>query len=256
MRGMTRAIGTLCLLFLTTATFAVQVTEMKVNNWSGGAFTYDDGSNRFSHCVMGTYYNHGTWLYLGLLASGMPAIGFFNEQWSLGAGEEVTGSVQIDDRYLKPFSTKSEANGKIFYLYYPATDPIVESVRRGRVLTLEMNSDTVMFDLSDTSAAYQLVKDCVAENQGKVLTGAVAESANAALNLWLAENPWFQNPEEHREKYEAAMKINEELLRAGWDDSKLSFYAEIDRRLEAEMARKASSRSEKRPLSDFFKNKN
>ena len=69
-------------------------------------------------------------------------------------------------------------------------------------------------------------------------------SNSAALNLWLSENPWFSDPANNQERYDTVLRVNQELLDEGWDDTKISFYAEIDRRLEAEMARKASSQRE------------
>ena len=165
---MIRALSTLCLLSLATATFAVQVSEMKVNNWSGGAYIYDDGSGRFSHCVVSTGYLHGGSLYLGVLGDGTTVLGFDDKKWSFDPGSDVTGTVQVDDRYLKPFSTTAQPQGNVIFIYYPATDPIFESVRRGRVLSLEIDGAVTEFDLTDTSTAFSMVKDCVQQNRERI----------------------------------------------------------------------------------------
>ena len=254
-RDMTRILTPLSLLFFSVTSFAVQVTELKVNNWSGGAYIYDDGSGRFSHCVVSTGYLHGGALYLGVLNDGTTVLGFEDDKWAFSPGSDVTGTVQVDDRYLKQFSTKAQPQGNLIYISYFGSDPVFESVRRGRTLTLEIDGEATLFDLTDTSTAFSMVKECVQQNQGRVFdpAGVGTSSAAAAFNLWLRENPWFSDPANNQERYDTVMRINQEMLDEGWDDTKISYYAEIDRRLEAEMARKASSRREKRPLSDFFK---
>ncbi len=240
----------LTLSALVGETFAAQITEIRYQNWVGGAFI-DDDTGLFSHCVVYTDFQHGGWLYLGVTANGFTGLGFANESWSLSTDQDIEGLIQVDDRYLKPFSSEAVSSTS-FYAYFAPSDPIFAAVRRGRTLTLELHNERVPHDLTGTARALDLVKGCVEDQKLKEKKSSPSESSNAALNLWIAENPWFMEPEDNNIRYTKALAINQLLLSEGWDSSKLAFYAELDRRLDLAMRDKTLKRTKQ--LSDFFEN--
>ena len=240
----------LTLFVLVGETFAAQITEIRYQNWVGGAFT-DDDTGLFSHCVVYTDFQHGGWLYIGVMANGFIGLGFSNDSWSLSTDQEIEGSIQVDDRYLKPFSSEP-ISSTLFYAYFASSDPIFAAVRRGRTLTLEFDNERVPHDLTGTARALDLVKGCVEDQKLKEKKSSSSGSSNAALNLWIAENPWFMEPEDNKIRHTKALEINQLLLSEGWDPSKLAFYAELDRRLDLAMRDKTPKRAKQ--LADFFEN--
>ena len=229
-------------------TFAAQLNEIRYGNWVGGAFT-DADTGLFSHCVVYTDFKHGGWLYLGVTADGLTGIGFANDSWALSTNQNIEGSIQVDDRYLKPFSSAPNSS-TLFYAYFAPSDPIFAAVRRGRTLTLEFDNKRVPHDLTGTARALDLVKGCVEDQKLKEKKSSDSDSSNAALNLWIAENSWFLEPEDNKIRHAKALEINQLLLAEGWDPSRLAFYSELDRRLDSAMRDKTPKRTKQ--LADFF----
>ena len=236
----------LTILMVTSDVDAGQISELRYKNWVGGAFDTDD-TELFSHCVVYTDFKHGGWLYLGVLLNGQTGIGFSNDKWLLPTQEALNGMIQVDDRYLKPF-TSNPYSSSLFYVYFSPSDPIFEAVRRGRALTIEFNGQSISYDLSGTAIALDLVKSCVEEHKNTPASSA----RNTAADLWVSENTWFMEPEKNKLRHTKALEINADLLSEGWDDTKLVFYGELDRRLESAM--RDEQDKNKKHLSEFFNN--
>ena len=229
--------------------YAAQVSEFRYNNWTGGAYT-SDVDNSFSHCVVSTSFKHGGSLYIGVLGDGRTGLGFSDDSWSLKGGA-IEGFIQVDDRYLKPFDASSDP-GNTFYVFFSSTDPIFESIRRGRTLSVEFDGRSVFYDLTDTARALTLVRSCVNEFNGKIVEPTSQPPKVTALDLWISENPWFREPEKNAERYALAMEIYQVLLSEGLDPSKIIFYAELDRRLRLLMKKLPNKKTKE--LTDFFTN--
>lgn len=125
----------------------------------------------------------------------------------------------------------------------------------GKIVAAREKAKLAKADL-DVDAEYDALQE-MARLEGQkaaILGGAGGEGAKPAdagatsrrppmkpmAQAWIDRNPWFR---QNRTLTEAALRINRDLVQAGYDDSDQEFYRELNRRLKEETSPGQSRRS-------------
>lgn len=137
-------------------------TRIYYGNWSGAAYTFDDGS--FSHCVVSAAYNHGNTLFFSVNIDATVSVGVASPNEIFTPNQEFPVALYVDRR--APFYGNATAVDPTFAILTIADlDRALDSFRRGQTLVVQSQFGEVPFDLTGTSRALAMVFECAVQNQ-------------------------------------------------------------------------------------------
>jgi len=136
-------------------------TQIAYGNWSGAAYTFDDGS--FSHCVVSAMYNHGNTLLFSVNGDATVNVGVISPTEIFTPDQEFPVALYVDRR--APFYGNALALDTTFAVLNIADlDRALDSFRRGQTLVVQSQFGEVPFDLTGTSRALAMAFDCAVQN--------------------------------------------------------------------------------------------
>lgn len=136
-------------------------TQITYGNWSGAAFTYDDGT--FSHCVVSAGYNHGNTLLFSVNGDATVNVGVISPTEIFTPEQEFPVALYVDRR--APFyGTATALDTSFAVLSIADFDRALDSFRRGQTLLVQSQFGEVPFDLTGTSRALAMAFDCAVQN--------------------------------------------------------------------------------------------
>ena len=165
---------------VSSAAHAAIVEEFKAQDWDGTAFTSDD-TGEFSHCAVYASYRNGSTLYFSYEAAESWYLSVSNDSWSLTEGDNYEIKFKIDRRGEIEGTGIALANDQIG-LPVEADHPFVGQVRRGNQLTITLQDQDYVFELSNSNRAMNAAQACVrrhvaAGTQTPVMSGEPADQA-------------------------------------------------------------------------------
>jgi hypothetical protein len=201
MRSLAPAALALALL-ASSAAFAdlIPGSEFTSGNWSGAAYTYDDGSGRWSHCVINAYYpGHAAGLLFSLSDGYVMMMGVATDTPRFHGIDRFPVVLRVDGR--APISAEAVVmpSEDLATLRFDDLDAALDMMRRGRMLTIDSQFGTTAFTLEGTYRALEATYDCAARYDGYVDPSAAAATATSAV--------WTPSADETALMYQIATKI-------------------------------------------------
>ena len=137
-------------------------TDIKVENWSGAAYTFDT-TGAFSHCVVSAPYVSGDTLFLSVNRDATVSVGVVSPNLKMQPGQEFPVSLYIDRR--APFYGQAVAQSSDFaILVLPDFDSALTALQKGRLLVLDTPLGRGEYDLTGTHRALNETLNCVVRN--------------------------------------------------------------------------------------------
>lgn len=137
---------------------AERISNFKIGNWDGGAYTHS-GSGAFSHCAASASYRSGTTLVFSIHKDLTWAFGLVNRNWKLKPGETYEVRYWID-RGRPFFGTAEVVAANQVKVPMPGNDRLFGAVRRGRLMTVDAANQTMQFALTSTNRMLSALFDC------------------------------------------------------------------------------------------------
>ena len=131
--------------------------------WEGGPNFAQDG--RFSDCTMTTQSEEGLLLAFVVSNAFDWGLALADERWQLDVG--VTKDVTLAVDAIPPFQSVAKVidpHGILIPLQN--SDPVVDALRHGRVLTIDVLGSHIAFKLAGTKTAIAALAACVTEHVG------------------------------------------------------------------------------------------
>lgn len=148
---------------LTTPISARQIAQVRVGQWSGGAYS-DDRTGQFTHCAASVPYRSSIAMVVSINRSWSWGLGFLDlsSTWALTAGAQIPIEVRFDGR--APWNGNARAINASFALLPMADDSyLVQEFRRSMTMEVVAKGQTTRFSLTDTSALLPILANCVRE---------------------------------------------------------------------------------------------
>ena len=131
--------------------------------WEGGPNFAQDG--RFSDCTMTAQSEEGLLLAFVVSNAFDWGLALADERWQLDVG--VTKDVTLAVDAIPPFQSVAKVidpHGILIPLQN--SDPVVDALRHGRVLTIDVLGSHIAFKLTGTKTAIAQLAACVTEHAG------------------------------------------------------------------------------------------
>lgn len=142
-------------------------TVFRSGNWDGLAF-YNDESRQFRSCGIQAAYQNGITLTFVLFVEGQLNLFFFRSE-GYGAIEGMQMHLYIDNAFL--YQDFAKRNNNILIIPLPTSGNALSSIRKGKVLKVVTNQNTLFFNLTGTTQAMDLLYACVRQNAGTMAQG-------------------------------------------------------------------------------------
>jgi S1-C subfamily serine protease len=132
--------------------------NIRVGNWTGGAFT-DDNSGAFSHCSAGTSYGNGVSLIVGQNAANSWLLGFASPAFHLTKGNTVPIDVTFDGQsQARLFATANSDNMATAIL----PPNVARTFQKSSLMVVTAgNSNALQFNLTSTGPLLGAISNCV-----------------------------------------------------------------------------------------------
>lgn len=169
------------------ASHSKEIDTFKVAAWSGGAYT-NDTTGKFSHCVVYAEYAEGTNLQYMITASWQQSLGLFNSTWNIDKNQPYTASVSIDGS--PPIQVKAVAyDAAGVRLELPGSEAILNKLKNGSNLVITTPARKFSFLLTDSSVAFERVRQCVSAHIAPPSSNPFAVQGNGATNPFSSNSP-------------------------------------------------------------------
>ncbi len=142
-------------------------SDLVVGNWSGAAYTYDDGdwAGLFSHCVVNAPFRSGDKLYFSVSHDISVTMGVESRAITQPVGTLFPVTVYVDR--IPPFYGDAEVVLNNFAtLTFRDFSVAMDAFQRGQTLTVESLLGTRQFDLTDSFRALEAAKACASYYYG------------------------------------------------------------------------------------------
>lgn len=141
------------------AAYSVEARDrFRSGQWDGGSYGHQSG--RFTHCAMSAQYRGGTLLAFILTRSGGLQIGLINRSWSLTPGQTYTAVYAIDQAPARTVGAIVKSAQAVWFPV-PSTRSMLNQLRRGRGLRLNVAGSRYGFRLTGTAIGLQRLLYCV-----------------------------------------------------------------------------------------------
>jgi hypothetical protein len=179
-------------------------SEFTSGNWSGGAYSYDDGSGRWSHCVISAYYpGHAAGLMFSLSDGYVMMMGVATDTPRFHGVDNFPVVLRVDRH--APISAEAIVmpGEQLATLQFEDLDSALDLMRRGRMLEIDSQFGTSSFSLEGTYRALEAAYDCAARYAG---AGAPVPAVTTQAVTTQAAG-WSPTPEQTALMYQIATKI-------------------------------------------------
>ena len=136
-------------------------SAFKSGNWNGEANNDDNG--KFRDCTMLAEYNSGITLAFIITRDFDWGLVLANDKWNLEVGSTQEVTLAVDSRQAIPSSAKA-VDSKGLLISLENTGPVVDAMRRGRMLNIVTDSGAVSFRLTGTRDAIAKLAKCVSNH--------------------------------------------------------------------------------------------
>ena len=161
----------------TIPTVAKQITNLRVGNWTGGAFA-NDQTGAFTHCSAVVSYNSGVLMAASLTRAYGWSLGFADEQWNLAPGSQIPIALSFDGRPSWSV-TGTVIAAHLVSIPMPPNSALVSDFRRSETLTAYAAGSRFVFRLTATSRLMLELARCV-QSELTAEGGAPPSSLRAA----------------------------------------------------------------------------
>jgi hypothetical protein len=137
---------------------AAEVAKLRINNWSGGAFT-NDQTGAFSHCAASASYKSGITLLFSVTADKTWSMGFSSPTWEFTPGTRYPVEYWVDDGPRLKGTALAKTN-RLAQVFLPTNDSLFVAFRQGQMLRVAAERQTLAFRLTDTSELLSTLLRC------------------------------------------------------------------------------------------------
>lgn len=162
---------------------AAQPAEMppeftiETSGWEGGAVG-EPGTGQFSHCGISREYNNGVTLIFSLGLSYDTNIVLTQPDWALEEGQEQEVRLRVDQT-IDGTGPAIAVAPTVLFIPLGEDDQILEVMKRGSTLTLDLSEGSFQFPLTGTLNALTAMRDCV--DTAHELIAAAPQQAQAGF---------------------------------------------------------------------------
>lgn len=135
--------------------------EFKSGPWTGSAYAQKDG--KFERCVITSDHPDGMRLGFGKALDGSFEIWLMNKGWNLEAGKPQPVTLWVDDQRKRSGNFQTVSNGAMAAQFVGDAE-LVESLKRGNVLNVQIPAGSLKFKLAGTFKAIGELEQCWAQS--------------------------------------------------------------------------------------------
>lgn len=159
MRKLLIAIITATLPLLPSQTVAEPIpgSAFQRGNWSGGAYTFDNGT--FSHCAISAEYQSDDSLILTVSSDASIGVGVVSSRLEMQPSSQYAVSDRIDQRYFSQ-SIAEALDEQYFILFLTDFSQALDAIRFGNVMFVQGNGFFGEYALTGTAVALETARQC------------------------------------------------------------------------------------------------
>lgn len=150
-------------LLASPAAFAdlIPGSEFTSGNWTGGAYTYDDGSGRWSHCVINAYYpGHAASLLFSLADGYVMMMAVATDTPRFHGVDRFPVELRVDRHAPIEGEAVVLPGDTMATLQFDDLEGALDLMRRGRTLTVDSQFGVSQFSLDGTFRALEATYEC------------------------------------------------------------------------------------------------
>lgn len=132
--------------------------RLHVGNWSGGAFTYDNG--QFGSCIASTTYRSGIMVSVMVTAEMRWGLGFMHNSWRMANGQTFPIVLTFDGKNTFNVVGRAIAQQQVL-VPMPDESELIREFRKARTMSAFAQGQLFQFDLRSTSVLLPTLVNCV-----------------------------------------------------------------------------------------------
>ena len=137
----------------------IAALAIDVQGWTGGAFGRED-TREFSHCAVSREFDDDVTMIVSMNPEFSTNIAFGNPNWAMEAQSEGAARLSVDGVTVRQRGGIAP-NANVFVVPLGPDDEMIEALRRGNTLSVDIPPASFQIPLTGTAASLRELRDCV-----------------------------------------------------------------------------------------------